>query len=53
MVLLWVAAAVVQDIWFASRLTSRRAVFILLGAQTTVSFGQAVLGATAILGKAV
>ncbi len=53
LVLLWVAAAVVPDIWLARRLSSRRAVLILLGAQTAFSFAQAVMGALMIFGKAV
>ncbi len=32
LVLVWVAAVVVPDIWLAHRLSSQRAVFILLGA---------------------
>jgi len=52
LVLVWVAAAVVPDIWLARRLSSRRAVFILLGAQAAFSFAQAVMGALMIFGKA-
>ena len=51
--LVWVATAVVPDIWLARRLSSRRAVFKLLGAQTAFSFAQAAMGAMMIFGKAV
>ncbi len=51
--LVWVAAAVVPDIWLVRRLSSRRAVFKLLGAQAAFSFAQAAVGAMMIFGKAV
>ena len=51
--LVWVAAAVVPDIWLARRLSSRQAVFGLLGAQTVFSFAQAAMGVLMIFGKAV
>ena len=51
--LVWVATAVVPDIWLARRLSSRRAVFKLLGAQTAFSFAQAAMGAMMTFGKAV
>lgn len=53
MLIVWVAAAVVPDVWLAPRLTSRRAVFTLLGVQTAFSFAQAAMGALMIFGKAV
>jgi hypothetical protein len=52
-VLVWVAAAVVPGIWLARRLSSRRAVFILLGVQAAFSFAQAAMGVLMIFGKAV
>lgn len=53
LVLVWVAAAIVPGIWLARRLTSRRAVFNLLGAQTLFSLAQAAMGVMMIFGKAV
>lgn len=53
LVLVWVAAAVVPGIWLARRLSSRRAVFILLGVQAAFSFAQAAMGVLMIFGKAV
>jgi len=53
LILVWVAAAIVPDIWLAGRLTSRRAVFKLLGAQALFSLGQAAVGVMMIFGKAV
>jgi hypothetical protein len=49
----WVAAAVVPNIWLARRLSSRRGVFKLLGVHTAFSFAQAAMGALMIFGKAV
>jgi hypothetical protein len=53
LVLVWVAAVVVPDIWLARRLSSRRAVFMLLGVQAAFSFAQATMGVLMIFGKAV
>lgn len=53
LILSWVAAAIVPDIWLARRLSSWRAAFILLGAQTSFSFAQAAMGVLMIFGKAV
>lgn len=53
LVLVWVAAAVVPGIWLARRLSSRRAVFILLGVQAAFSYAQAAMGVLMIFGKAV
>jgi hypothetical protein len=53
LVLLWVAAAVVPDIWLASWLFSRRAIFTSLGVQAAFSLAQAAMGAMMIFGKAV
>ena len=52
-VLAWIAAAIVPDIWLARRLASRRAIFTLLGVQAAFSLAQAAMGALMIFGKAV
>lgn len=52
-VLAWIAAAIVPDIWLARRLFSRRAIFTLLGVQAAFSLAQAAMGAMMIFGKAV
>ncbi len=51
-VLAWIAAAIVPDIWLARRLASRRAIFTLLGVQAAFSLAQAAMGALMIFGKA-
>lgn len=53
LVSLWIAAAVVPDIWFARRLASWRAVLTLLGWQAAFSLAQATMGAMMIVGKSV
>lgn len=52
-ILVWVATAVVPDIALARRLSSRRAVVALLGAQAFFSLAQAGMGALMIFGKAI
>lgn len=49
--LVWVAAAAVPDVWLRGRLRSWMAIYVLLGAQSAFSLAQAVMGALLILGK--
>lgn len=51
MMLVWLAAAVVPDLWLRRRLASWMAIGILLGVQSAFSLAQAVMGALLILGK--
>lgn len=49
--LVWLAAAVVPDVWLRRRLTSWTAIGVLLGVQSALSLAQAAMGALLILGK--
>jgi hypothetical protein len=51
--LVWLAAAIIPDLWLVRRLHAKHAVIILLGAQGLFAFAQAVMGALMIFGKAV
>ena len=44
LVLVWLAAAVVPDVWLRRRLRSRLAIGVLLGAQSAFSLAQAAMG---------
>ena len=49
--IVWLAAAVVPDLWLRHRLRSWMAIGVLLGAQSAFSLAQAAMGALLILGK--
>lgn len=49
--LVWLAAALVPDLWLRRRLTSWRAIGGLLAAQSAFSLAQAAMGALLVLGK--
>jgi hypothetical protein len=51
LLLAWLAAAVVPDVWLRRRLRSWMAIGILLGVQSAFSLAQAAMGALLILGK--
>jgi hypothetical protein len=49
----WIAAAMVPDLWFRRRLRSWTAIGVLLGIQSAFSLAQAFMGALLIVGKSV
>jgi len=49
--LVWLAAAVLPDLWLRRRLRSWLAIGVLLGGQSAFSLAQAAMGALLILGK--
>ncbi len=49
--LVWLAAAVMADLWFRRRLSSWTAIGVLLGAQSVFSLAQALMGALRIISK--
>jgi hypothetical protein len=49
--LVWLAAAVVPDVWLRRRLRSWTAIGVLLGVQSAFSLAQAAMGSLLILGK--
>ena len=51
--LVWVAAAVVPDVWLRRRLRSWTAVGVLLAVQSAFSLAQAAMGALLIVGKSI
>jgi hypothetical protein len=53
LLLVWLAAAVVPDLWLRRRLSSWMAIGILLGVQSAFSLAQALMGALLIVGKSV
>ena len=52
-VIAWLAAAIVPDVWLDRRMTSRTSVGWLFGIQSAFSFAQAAMGALMVLGKSV
>ncbi|MGE3108556.1 MAG: hypothetical protein AB7G11_15650 [Phycisphaerales bacterium] len=53
LMLVWLAAAVVPDLWLRRRLRSRMAIGVLLGIQSAFSLAQALMGALLVIGKSV
>lgn len=51
--LVWLAAAVVPNLWLRRRLRSWMAIGVLLGLQSAFSLAQALMGALLIVGKSV
>lgn len=51
--IVWLAAAVIPNLWLRRRLRSWTAVSVLLGLQTAFSLAQALMGALLIVGKSV
>jgi hypothetical protein len=51
LMLAWLAAAVIPDLWLRRRLTSWTAIGVLLGAQSAFSLAQAMMGALLVIGK--
>lgn len=53
LMLVWLAAAIIPELWFRRRLGTWPAIGVLLAAQSAFSLAQAVMGALLILGKSV